>query len=95
MGALNLTIEVSGRQGEQFEEVDALVDASAVTTMLPGSMLRRLGVIPTTSEIFAHACGEGGAAPLLRAYKLEGLRLGPIRTATHPVGQTAVIAMKS
>ncbi|MCY3544379.1 MAG: hypothetical protein OXH22_10125 [Chloroflexi bacterium] len=76
MGALNLTIEVGGQQGEQFEEVEALVDTSAVTTMLPGSMLRRLGVIPTTSEIFAHACGEEGAAPLIGAYTLEGLHLG-------------------
>ena len=35
MGIFNITIEVGDRQGEQFEEVEALVDTGAVTTMLP------------------------------------------------------------
>ena len=58
MGTFNITIEVGDRQGEQFEEVEALVDTGAVTTMLPASMLRRLGVIPTRSQVFAYAGGE-------------------------------------
>ena len=58
MGAFSVTIEIGEQQGQRFEEMEALVDTGAVTTMVPGSVLRRLGVTPSKSELFEYAGGE-------------------------------------
>ena len=44
--------------GERFEEVDALVDTGATTTVIPRSTLRRLGIVPTKRETFEYVGGE-------------------------------------
>ena len=58
MGIFSVTIEVGDPQGRRFEAVDAMADTGAVTTMLPASMLRRLGVVPTMRQDFEYAGGE-------------------------------------
>ena len=54
----NVAIEIGDLAGERFEEVDALVDTGATTTVIPGSALRRLGIAPTKRETFEYAGGE-------------------------------------
>ena len=58
MGTFSVTIEVGGVGAEDLEEVDALVDTGATTTVIPGSVLRRLGISPTRRETFEYAGGE-------------------------------------
>ena len=58
MGTFSVTIEVGGALGENFEEVEALVDTGATTTVVPGSALRRLGIVPSRRETFEYAGGE-------------------------------------
>ena len=58
MGAFSVKIEVGGLDAQDFEEVEALVDTGATTTVIPGAMLRRLGISPTRRETFEYAGGE-------------------------------------
>ena len=58
MGTFSVTIEIGDPQGQRFEQIDAMADTGAVTTMLPGSMLQRLGVEPSASDVFEYAGGE-------------------------------------
>lgn len=44
MGTFSHPIEVGDPQGQRFEQVEALVDTGATFTVLPGSLLRRLGI---------------------------------------------------
>ena len=43
---------------ESLEEVEVLVGTGATTTVVPGSVLRRLGISPTRRETFEYAGGE-------------------------------------
>ncbi len=58
VGTFSVTIEVGDIDGRRFEEVEALVDTGATTTVLPASTLRRLGVAPTRRGAFEYAGGE-------------------------------------
>ena len=58
MGTLTVQIEIGDPRGEKFEDVAALVDTGATTTVVPGSTLRRLGIVPTRRETFEHAGGQ-------------------------------------
>ena len=58
MGTFHVTIEVGDPQGQRYEPVDALVDSGATYTVLPASMLRRLGVHPRSIRSFAIADGS-------------------------------------
>ena len=44
MGTLRVTIEVGDPQRERYEPVEALVDTGASHTLLPATLLRRLGI---------------------------------------------------
>ena len=44
MGTFMYPIEVGNPQGQRFERVEALVDTGATFTVLPGSLLRGLGI---------------------------------------------------
>ena len=46
MGTFVVQIEVGDLRGEKFEGVEALVDTGATTTVIQGSTLRRLGIVP-------------------------------------------------
>lgn len=58
MGTFYVKIEVGDIQAQRFEEMDALVDTGAVTTVVPASTLQRLGIAPTKSKTFEYANGE-------------------------------------
>ncbi len=58
MGTFSLAIGIGDLHGERFEEVDALVDVGATTTVIPRSTLRRLGIVPTKRETFEYVGGE-------------------------------------
>ena len=58
MGTFVVQLEIGDLRGEKFEDVEALVDAGATTTVIPGSTLRRLGIVPTRRETFEYAGGQ-------------------------------------
>ena len=58
MGTFYEKIEVGDIDGQCFEQMDALVDTGAMTTVIPASVLHRLGVEPTKSQVFDHADGH-------------------------------------
>lgn len=51
-------IEIGDIDGNRFEQMDALVSAAAMTTIVPASVLHRLGIAPTKSKTFEYANGE-------------------------------------
>ena len=58
MGTLSVNIQIGNLHGIEFEELTALVDTGATTTVIPASALRRLGVTPATRQTFEYASGE-------------------------------------
>ena len=58
MGTFNVAIEVGDLPRSRFEELEALADTGATTTVLPASVLNRLGVSPTARQTFEYASGE-------------------------------------
>ena len=58
MGTFSVMIEVYGRDGGEFEEIMALVDTGATTTVAPKSILTRLGVTPMDRQTFSYANGQ-------------------------------------
>ena len=45
MGTFNVSIQVGGPSGGEFQTIDALVDTGASHTMLPRNLLTTLGVV--------------------------------------------------
>ena len=58
MGTFTVRIEIGNLSGASFEAFEALVDTGATTTVIPGSILRRLGIAPTRRETFEYASGQ-------------------------------------
>lgn len=58
MGCFNQDIEIGNLDAKNFERVDALVDTGAFFTILPASVLTRLGVEPTDRMEFILADGS-------------------------------------
>ena len=58
MGTFSVKIEIGGLDGEGLEELEALVDTGATTTVIPAPVLRRLGISPSRRETFEYAGGE-------------------------------------
>ena len=58
MGTFSVKIQVGSMQGGEFEELSALVDTGATTTVIPASILGEMGVAPTASHTFKYASGE-------------------------------------
>ena len=52
MGTFYWPMEVSSADGSKWETVQALVDTGASHSVLPASMLRRLGVIPFRTVMY-------------------------------------------
>ena len=52
MGTFRIPLEIGDPEGQRYETVEALVDTGASYTMVPASLLRRLGVTPHTSSFF-------------------------------------------
>ena len=74
MGTFSVPIAIGDVGGERFEEVEALVDTGATTTVVPGSALRRLGISPTKRETFEYAGGERVALDIAEARARVGGR---------------------
>ena len=53
MGTFSVKIQVGDIDGQSSEEMDALVDAGTMMSVVPASTLRRLGINPVKSEVFA------------------------------------------
>ena len=58
MGTFAVQLEIGDLRGEKFEDVEALVDTGATTTVISGSTLRRLSIVPTRRETFEYAGGQ-------------------------------------
>ena len=58
MGSFRVPIEVGGLNSKHTKTVDALVDTGATFSMIPASMLRRMGIEPDATLPFRIATGE-------------------------------------
>ena len=52
MSIFRYPLEIGDPQGEQFEQIDALVDTGATFTVIPSAILNRLGVEPSQRARF-------------------------------------------
>lgn len=57
MGTFNYPIEIGDPGGQRFERIEALVDTGASYTVVPASVLQRLGVVPSRTRTFV--LGDG------------------------------------
>lgn len=79
MGTFYWPMEVASPDGLRWETVEALVDTGASHTVLPASMLHRLGVIPFRTVL--HRIADGSRIPReigetrLRVNGLEATRI--------------------
>ena len=58
MGTFNVTIQIGNLGGEHFEDVEAMADTGAITTVIPRPILVGLGIRPTRRETFEYAGGQ-------------------------------------
>ena len=58
MGTFSVNIQLGNPVGTELKELEALVDTGATTTVIPASILRRMGIAPTTYQTFEYASGE-------------------------------------
>jgi aspartyl protease family protein len=58
MGVFRVPIEVGDPTGQSFESLEATVDTGATNTVLPRTLLNRLGVTPHTKGRFRVADGR-------------------------------------
>ena len=58
MGTFSVQIEVGGLDGTRWEPLEALVDTGASFTVIPSSILRRVGVFPRERWPFELADGR-------------------------------------
>ena len=58
MGTFKVKLEIGDPQGQRWETVEALVDTGASFTVIPASVLRRLGVSPRERWPFELADGR-------------------------------------
>ena len=58
MGAFSVKIEIGPLDGARYAEVEALVNTGAISTTIPASTLRGLGITPAISQTFERADGS-------------------------------------
>ena len=58
MGTFTVEIGIGDSERERWTQVEALVDTGASITAAPASLLRELGVAPSTRQAFRFAQGE-------------------------------------
>ena len=58
MGTFTVPLQVADPQGRHYETVEAMVDSGAAYTLIPGSILTRLGVVPHGARRFVLADGS-------------------------------------
>lgn len=52
MGIFNVTLEIGDPNGQRYETIEAMVDSGAACTIMPTSLLDRLGVEARSSRTF-------------------------------------------
>ena len=72
MGIFNVALEIGDPEGQRYETVEAMVDSGAAYTIMPASLLDRLGVVPHTSRTFILADGSR----IRRGFGQTWMRLG-------------------
>ena len=58
MGTFTVSLQIADPEGRHYETVEAMVDSGATYTVLPGSILERLGVVPHSVRSFVLADGS-------------------------------------
>ena len=58
MGTFNWPMRISSMDGQQVRDIEATVDTGAAYTTLPASLLREIGVEPTSQRRFLLADGR-------------------------------------
>ena len=58
MGTFNIELEIAGQDRGSWRKMDAPVDTGASITAAPASVLRELGVVPESRQLFRFAQGE-------------------------------------
>ena len=58
MGTFVVALEVADPEGRHYETVDTIVDSGSTYTVLPASVLERLGVVPHGTRQFVLADGS-------------------------------------
>ena len=79
MGTFSVPISIGDPQGENWIELDALVDTGASIVSMPASMLIDLGVKPAAQHRFRFA--QGGARTLdigEARLRIDGLEVGTL-----------------
>jgi clan AA aspartic protease len=75
MGTFTVKVEIGDPQGQRWETVEALVDSGASHTLIPASILRRLGVVPEERWPFDLADGRTVECDTAETYiKIDGRR---------------------
>ena len=64
MGTFRTTITVGNPNGEESEQIAALVDTGAAHSMFPADLLRRLNIVPVTERRLTFANGESQMMPI-------------------------------
>jgi clan AA aspartic protease len=67
MGTFGVTIHIGDLGGTRFEEVEALADTGATTTVIPRPILNDLGISPTRQETFEYASGQQARLDMAQA----------------------------
>ena len=58
MGTFSITVAIGDIEDHMSEQVEALVDTGATTTVAPASLPRRVGIEPTMTREFEYADGR-------------------------------------
>ena len=73
MGVFKVAIEVGDPAAQNFEPIEATVDTGATNTMLPATLLRKLGVAPYKKSVFELGDGREVEFELGRTWvKVDG-----------------------
>ena len=68
MGIFSVPIEISDIQRRRAAvSVNALVDTGAITTVIPASVLRSAGIVPTARQTFQYADGRESELEMAQA----------------------------
>ncbi len=87
MGTFRVPLTVGNLATGASETVDALVDTGATYSMIPASVLERLGIAPARSRRFLIANGERVEYQTALAYFRTGGYEGEARVVFGPEGQ--------
>ena len=95
MGAFKTRVQIATREGENAQEIEALVDTGAAYSMMPESVLRQIGVQPTGSQAIEYADGRLDTRPIGWAEASVDGHSGGILVIFGPDGMTPLFGAHS